>query len=167
MLIDAVMSQTRCKKFLAGDGITTLEFAVSSFPGAFEGLSIDTRLAKKSSPAFGDAFSVAKNLDEYQYRICALVPSLADSPAKTLLQKYRIAIATAFAKLVSVIRYDHSSLQTWIGHARTLLEEASDAYVAAAAGSPRAQEPKIGEALAFFGLSEANIDRALAAAYGQ
>jgi len=166
VLIDAVMSQARCKKFLAGDGITTLEFAVSAFPGAFEGLSIDARAAKKSLPAFGDAFSVAKNLDEYQYRICALVPSLADSPAKTLLQKYRIAIASAFAKLVSVIRQDQSSLQAWTAHARLVLVEASDAYVAAA-GSPRTQEPKIGDALAFFGLREADLDRALAAVYGQ
>lgn len=166
MLIDAVMSQARCKKFLAGDGVTTLEFAVSAFPGAFEGLSVDARAARKSSPAFADAFSVAKNLDEYQYRICALVPSLADSPAKTLLQKYRIAIAAAFAKLVSVIRNDQGSLQAWTGHARLLLVEASDAYVAAAAGPPRTQETKIGDALAFFGLREADVDRILAAAYG-
>lgn len=167
MLIDAVMSQPRCKKFLAGDGITTLEFAVSAFPGVFEGLSIDARAAKKSSPAFGDAFSVAKNLDEYQYRICTLVPSLADSPAKTLLQKYRIAIAAAFAKFVTIMRHDQGSLQAWTGHARLVLVEASDAYVAVAAGSTPSQKPKISEALAFFGLQEADVDHALAAAYGQ
>lgn len=167
MLIDAVMSQARCKRFLAGDGITTLEFTVSAFPGAFEGLSIDARAAKKSSPVFGDAFSVAKNLDEYQYRICALVPSLADSPAKTLLQKYRIAVAAAFAKLVHVMRQDQGSLQAWTVHARLVLEEASDAYVAVAAGSAPSQKPKIGDALTFFGLQEVDLDRALAAAYGQ
>lgn len=167
MLIDAVMSQARCKKFLAGDGITTLEFAVSAFPGAFEELSVDARAAKKRSPAFGDAFSVAKNLDEYQYKICELVPSLADSPVKTLLQKYRIAIASAFAKLVSVIRHDQNSLQVWTAHARLVLVEASDAYVAVTAGSPRTQGPKMDEALTFFGLREADVDRALATAYGQ
>lgn len=73
------------------------------------------------------------------------MPSLSDSPAKTLLQKYRIAIAAAFAKLVSVIRHDQSNLQAWTGHARILLVEASDAYVAAAAGSSRAQKPGIGD----------------------
>lgn len=165
MLIDAIIAQVRCRKFLAGDGITTVEFTVSAFPGAFEGLSIDARVAKKSSPAFGEAFSVAKNLDEYQYRICSLVPSLTDSPAKILLQKYRIAIGAAFAKLVSVLRYDQSILRAWTGHARLLLEEVSDAYVAY--GSPRAHGPRIGEALAFFGLTEANVDSSLAVAYGQ
>lgn len=167
MLVDAVMSQARCKRFLAGDGITTREFAVSAFPGAFEGISIDARAAKKSLPAFGDVFSIAKNLDEYQYRICALVPLLADSPTKTLLQKYRIAIAAAFAKLVFLIMHDQGSMQTWTGHASLVLVEASDAYVAVAAGAASTQKPKIVGALAFFGLQESDLDRALASAYGQ
>ncbi len=167
MLIDAVMSQTRCRKFLAGDGITTAEFAISALPGAFESLAIDARAARKSQLAFGDAFSVAKNLDEYQYRICALVPSLPDSPAKTALQKYRIAIAAAFASLAAIIRKNQDSLQAWTGHARSLLVEASDAYVAAAANNPRAQKPAIGPVLVFFGLQESDVDRALASAYGQ
>lgn len=167
LLIDVVMSQTKCRKFLPGDGITAPEFTISVFPGVFEGLSIDARAAKKVSPAFGDAFSAAKNLDGYQYRICTLVPSLADSPAKVMLQKYRIAIAAAFAKLVFVIREDQGCLQAWTVHARSLLVEASDAYVAATANTSRVQKPKIGEALAFFGLPESDVDRALAFAYGQ
>ncbi|MEM2140087.1 hypothetical protein [Nitrososphaera sp.] len=167
MLVDAVMSQTRCRKFLAGDGITTLDFTVSEFGGAFGGVSIDARAAKKSSQAFADAFSVAKNLDEYQYRICALVPSLADSPAKTLLQKYRVAIAAAFAKLVHLIKHEQGGLQAWTAHARLVLVEASDAYVAVAAGPARLQKPKITDALLFFGLAESDVDRALASAYGQ
>ena len=165
LLIGAVMAQTRCRKFLAGDGITTPEFTISAFPGVFEGLSIDARAARKSSPAFGDAFSVAKNLDEYQFRICTLVPSLADSPVKVMLQKYRIAIAAAFAKLVPVIRDDQAGLPAWTQHARSLLVEASDAYVAATASVPRAPKPKIGEALVFFGLHEVDVDKALASVY--
>lgn len=166
MLIDAVMSQTRCKRLLAGDGITTPEFAISAFPGAFEALAIDARAAKKSQQAFGDAFSVAKNLDEYQYRICALVPSLPDSPAKIALQKYRIAIAAAFARLAAVIKEDQGDLQAWTGHACMLLVQASDAYVAATSSNNRMQELAIGPALAFFGLQEADVDRALTSAYG-
>lgn len=167
MLVDVVTSQIRCRKFLIGDGITTPDFAINTFQGVFEGLSIDARAAKKGSPALADAFSVSKNLDEYQYKICALVPSLPDSSVKIVLQKYRIAIAAAFAKLVSVIKHDQGSLQTWTRHARSLLVEASDAYVAAAAGSSSSQKPKIGEAFAYFGLQESDVDKALSSAYGQ
>jgi hypothetical protein len=167
VLIDAVMSQTRCRRFLVGDGITTPEFAISAFPGAFDSLTIDARAAKKSQPAFGDVFSVAKNLDEYQYRICALVPSLPDSPVKIALQKYRIAIVAAFARLGAVIRNDQGSLQAWTGHARSLLVEASDAYVAATASNSRMQKPAIGPAVAFFGLQESDVDQVLASTYGQ
>lgn len=167
MLIQAVLSQTKCSRFLAGDGITTPAFTITPFHGVFEGLSIDARVAKKSSPAFGEAFSVAKNLDEYQYKICALVPSLADSPVKVMLQKCRIAIAAAFAKLVSLIRTDQAALSAWTGHARLLMVESSDAYVASTASTPRIHAPKIADALAFFGLPEGEVDRVLALAYGQ
>lgn len=166
MLIDAVMSQARCRRFLAGDGITTPEFAIGAFAGVFEGVSIDSRSARKAQPAFGNAFSVAKNLDEYQHKICALVPSLQDSPAKVTLQKYRIAIAAAFAKLAFIIRDDQSKIQAWTGHARQLLVEASDAYVAATSAAARIQKPSIGQALAFFGLKEDAVDAALSMAYG-
>lgn len=167
MLIQQVLSQARCKKFLAGDGITTPEFTIAPFHGVFEGLSIDARVAKKSSQAFGEAFSVAKNLDEYQFKICTLVPSLADSPVKVMLQKCRIAIAAAFAKLVSLMRTDQAGLPAWTGHARSLMVESSDAYVASTANPPRMHAPKIADALAFFGLPEVEVDRALALAYGQ
>lgn len=167
MLIDAVVSQTKCKRFLAGDGITTPEFTISAFPSVFEGLSIDAKAAKKSHPVFGDAFSVAKNLDEYQYKICMLVPSLPDSPVKIMLQKYRIAIAAAFAKFVGVIRQNSDILQMWTRHAHLLLIETSDAYVAAIANNPRAQKPALGAAFEFFGLQETDVDKSLARAYGQ
>ena len=58
-------------------------------------------VCQKVLPAIGDVASAAKNLDEYQFLICSLVPSLPDSnPSKMELQKYRVAIIAAFAKLV-------------------------------------------------------------------
>ena len=165
VLAENVISQTRCRKFLAGDGITTPEFTINTSAGIVEGLSLDARTAKKSLPAYGNVFSVAKNLDEYQYKLCVLVPSLPDSPAKITLQKYRIAIAAAFAKLAAVIRENSDTLQMWIMHACSLLIEASNAYVRATTGDNHIQKPAISSALAFFGLQEDDVDRYLAHAY--
>lgn len=167
MLIDAIISQTRCRRFIVNDGITTPVFAIDTFQGVFEGLSIDGRAAKKSLPVFGDVFSISKNLDEYQYKICTFVASLADSPIKISLQKYRIAIAAAFATLVYQIRQNQKDLEKWTGHARALMVEVSDAYIAATTGSSSLQEPRIVEVLAYFGVRESDVDRVLASAYGR
>jgi hypothetical protein len=154
----------KCKKFLAGDGVTTPDFTLVSLAGVFEGTSFDARAAKKQAPALGEAFGIAKNLDEYQHRICALVPSLADSdPAKVRLQKYRIAIIAAFAKLAALIKT--GDVAEWSRHARLLLEEASNAYVAAGSGQ-KPYAASIADALSFFGLQEGAVDGALASMYG-
>ena len=166
MSLGAIMPHlsTKCKKFLAGDGVTTLDFTLLSLAGVFEGVSFDARAAKKEMPALGEAFGIAKNLDEYQHRICNLVPSLADSdPAKVQLQKYRIGIIAAFARLAVLVKTGEVS--EWNRHARLLLEEASNAYVASGSGS-KPYAASIAGALTFFGLQENAVDRALAAMYG-
>jgi len=67
--------------------------------------------------------------------------------------------------------------EEWNGHARALLVEASDLYVmataSAAAAASRGQQgqellsqSKIAGALAFFGVPEDRVDRALASMYG-
>ena len=160
-----MISQTRCKRLLAGDGITTPEFTINAFPAVFEGLSVDARSAKKEQPVFAQVFSIAKNLDEYQHKICVTVMSLTDSPTKVVLQKYRIAILAAFVKLVSAIREEQGSLPSWMDHAHSLLVEASDAYAASTIRGATLQKSKVGEALAFFGVREEDVDRSLAAAY--
>lgn len=149
---------------LSGDGITTVDFTVSALAGIFEGIAIDARSARKANPALGETFGTAKNLDEYQYRICALLPTLADSnPSKIQLQKYRVGIIASFAKLVAALK--SGTITEWNGHARELLVEASDAYVAATSGR-KMPEPKIGAAMAFFGVPEEQADRALRSMYG-
>lgn len=163
-----ISSGSRCKKLLAGDGITTADFTITGAPGLFEGVAVDARSAKKNAPALGDTFGIAKNLDEYQYRICSLVPALVDSPLKVRLQKYRIAIIAAFAALGPVVKHDWAAADGWNAHARTLLVEASDLYVAATRPGPEQPLPasKIAQACSFFGVPEEKVDGALAAMYG-
>lgn len=166
MSLAAIMPHlsTKCKKFLAGDGVITPDFTLVSLAGVFEGVSFDARAAKKQAPALGEAFGVAKNLDEYQHRICNLVPSLADSdPAKVQLQKYRVGIIASFARLAELVKT--GDVTEWNRHARLLLEEASNAYVASGSGS-KPYAASIKGALAFFGLQEDAVDRALAVMYG-
>jgi hypothetical protein len=102
-------------------------------------VSIDARSARKSVPAVGDVASAVKNLDEYQFLICSLVPSLPDSnPSKMELQKYRVAIIAAFAKLVPMLLLKsmrQDDLVQWSKHAKALLEETSDTYLKANSNS--------------------------------
>jgi hypothetical protein len=153
-----------CRRLLAGDGITTVDFTVNEAKGVIGELSIDARAAKKSSPPMGYAFGIAKNLDEYQYRICMLVPSLADSnPAKIQLQKYRVAIIASFAALVTAIK--SGDVAEWNGHARALLVDASDLYLAATSGQD-VPAPRAHAAFAFFGVPEQQAEGALRSMYG-
>lgn len=153
-----------CRRFLAGDGITTVDFTVNALAGIFDRIAIDARSARKNVPVLGETFGTAKNLDEYQYRICALLPTLADSnPSKIVLQKYRVAIIAAFAKLAASIK--SGAVEEWNSHAKALLVEASDAYVAATANR-KILEPRTGPVFAFFGVPEEQTDGALRSMYG-
>jgi hypothetical protein len=166
MSLAAIMPHlsAKCRKFLAGDGVATPDFTLASLAGVFEGVSFDARAAKKQTPALGEAFGIAKNLDEYQHRICNLVPSLADSdPSKIQLQKYRVGIIACFAKLASLVRT--GDVAEWSRHARLLLEEASNAYVAVGSGQ-KPYAASVTAAFLFFGLQENALDRALASMYG-
>ena len=132
-IISRQLSSSSCSKLLSGDGITSFDLTIKGVHGLFGPVSIDVRSTRKIVPAIGDVASVAKNLDEYQFLICLLVPSLPDSnPSKMELQKYRVAILAAFAKLVPLlllkdIRQD--DLVQWSKHAKALLEETSDTYL--------------------------------------
>lgn len=163
--IAAHLSAARCKRFLAGDGITSPDFVLSPLSGVIEeGVSIDARAARKSLPALGETFSVAKNLDEYQNKICALVPSLADkNPAKAQLQKYRIGIIAAFARLAPLVRA--GDVEEWNRHAKLILEEASNAYVAATSGQKQ-YAADTSEAFSFFRVPEEKVDAMLSRMYG-
>ncbi|NOJ28066.1 MAG: hypothetical protein DA330_08675 [Nitrososphaera sp.] len=164
----ASISAGKCSKLLSGDGIISIDFTVNSIPGILEKISIDARAAKKQSAVFGDAFGVAKNLDEYQYRICMLVPTLSDSdPFKVQLQKYRVAAIAAFVMLGQILKTG-GELAKWNFHAKRLLVEASDLYVFATSKKPP-QIPKsqAEEAFSFMGLSEAAVEKSIKTLYLQ
>ncbi|MGI0028906.1 MAG: hypothetical protein ACREAQ_04240 [Nitrososphaera sp.] len=171
-LLDAIISReldgSGCRKLLSGDGITSPDLTIKGMLGVFEGFSIDTRLVRKSVPAIGDASSVAKNLDEYQFLLCLLVPTLPDSdPSKLQLQKYRVAIVAAFARLAGILReLKQDDLEPWVTHARLLLEETSDAYVKVRTNASLRVIPHK-ETFEFFGMPEESIEAALRAFYGQ
>jgi len=167
-IISRLLAGPVCSKLLAGDGITTSELSIKGMQGIFEAISVDARSARKSVAELGQAASVAKNLDEYQFLICSLVPSLPDSdPSKLQLQKYRVGIIAAFAMLASLLKeMSPENLAQWNQHARSILEETSEAYVKAKSNA-KLQVAGHKEAFEFFGVPEEKIDAALAAFYGQ
>ena len=163
-----VLAGAGCHRLLTGDGITTPDLSIKSVPGVIEAASIDVRSARKSAPSIGQAASIAKNLDEYQFRICSLVPSLPDSDQSKLhLQKYRVAAVAAFAMLAAILRgSSHASLEQWNTHAGPLMEEASEMYLKAKSNSKLQETRSHKDAFEFFGVPEDKIDAALAAFYG-
>jgi len=167
-IISRLLASPGCRKLLGGDGITTPELSINGIQGIFEAASVDTRSVRKNVPAVGQAAGIAKNLDEYQFLICSLVPSLPDSdPSKLQLQKYRVAIVAAFAKLAALLKeINPDGLAQWNAHARSLLEGTSEAYVKAKSNT-NLQVANHKEAFEFFGVPEDVIDAVLGAFYDQ
>jgi len=164
-IISRVLAGPGCRKILSGDGITSPDLTIRGAAGVFESLSVDARSVRKSVPAVGDACGIAKNLDEYQFLICSLVPSLPDSaPSKRRLQKYRVAIAAAFASLVRILKEKPDELGQWNTHARSLLEETSEAYLKARSNE-NLKVARRGKAFEFFGVPEEAVEAALRAFY--
>jgi hypothetical protein len=165
-IISHQLAGSGCSKLLSGDAITTSDLTIKGVHGIFGAVSIDARSAKKSMPAIGDVSSAAKNLDEYQFLICSLVPSLPDSsPSKMELQKYRIAIIAAFTKLVPLLKsIQQDDLVQWSRHAKALLEETSDAYFKAKSNS-NLQIASRKEAFVYFEVPEEKVQAALRAFY--
>jgi hypothetical protein len=168
MIISRVLAGSGCSRWLVSDGITMPELSIKGMQGIFEAASVDVRTVRKSVPAVGQAASIAKNLDEYQFLICSLVPSLPDSdPSKMQLQKYRVVIVAAFARLAANLKeISPDDLAQWNRHARSLLEETSEAYVKAKSNA-KLQVANRREAFEYFGVPEDRIGAALRAFYGQ
>jgi hypothetical protein len=165
-IISHQLGGSSCSKLLSGDGITTSDLTIKGVHGIFGAVSIDARSARKSMAAIGDVASAAKNLDEYQFLICSLVPSLPDSSlSKIELQKYRVAIIAAFTKLVPLLKsIQQDDLVQWSRHAKALLEETSDAYFKAKSNS-NLQIASHKEAFVYFEVPEEKVQAALRAFY--
>jgi hypothetical protein len=90
---------------ISNDGVTTRNFTIDRLSGIFEGVSLDADLSRQNIPPLGKALGIAKNLDEYQLKICLIVSSLSDTdPIKLNLQKFRLAIVASFAVLVAKVK---------------------------------------------------------------
>jgi hypothetical protein len=166
-IISRELSAPSCRRILAADGVTSSYLSINAAAGLFPAASIDVREARKSLPEIGEASSAAKNLDEYQYLICSLAPSLPDSdPSKLSMQKYRIAIFAAFAKLVSILGANQGELGEWSRQARWLVEETSEAYLKAKSGI-QTYAVRRRELFDYFGVPEDAVDSALRSYYGQ
>lgn len=166
-IISRVLSNPGCHKLLIGDGITVSELSITAIAGVIEAASADIRSARKTLPAIGTSASIAKNLDEYQYRICLLVPSLADSdPRKIQIQKYRAATIAAFAMLATILKNPgQARLEEWNAHAGPLMEEMSEGFLKAKSNSKLQIHRK--DTFEFFKVPDDQLEHALAAFYGQ
>ncbi|HEV8386384.1 MAG TPA: hypothetical protein VGQ03_02065 [Nitrososphaera sp.] len=160
------LSASSCRRILSSDGVTSAYLTVNSTTGLFGSVSVDVQSARKSVQEIGDAASTAKNLDEYQFLICSLVPSLADSnPSKLELQKYRVAILAAFSTLVNILNEKQQELGEWSRNAKWLVEETSEAYLQAKSNI-QTHPLRHKEMFDYFGVSEATVVSAIRTFYG-
>jgi hypothetical protein len=92
------------------------------------------KFQKTRFASIGITSSLAKNLDEYQYIVCSEIRSIPDiNPYKKDLQKYRVLIISAFAKLIPMLTSlsTDKSLQEWNRFAQILLAQVSETRVKA------------------------------------
>ena len=183
-----ITSGIKCTKVLAEDGITTKELVISQLDGLSREMSVNINLLRGKYPNITRTASIAKNLDEYQFLVCREISSIPDfDPLKIQLQKYRVGVIAAFAKLVAILEdADNLSaeLEKWNSFANSLLVETSETLLKARnkmkkkeghnndsnssdqfqAGYSE-QNLRIKEALNFFGVPENDIDEELIRVY--
>jgi hypothetical protein len=127
----SISSYLPCRSLVSSDGITTRNFTIDCFPGIYAGASIDAVLSRRTINILGNTLGIAKNLDEYQLKICSNIPSIPDSdPVKLHLQKFRIGIIASFAALVPILHSDEPAkgLVTWNIFAAKLLRKTSEFF---------------------------------------
>jgi hypothetical protein len=128
----SISSHLPCRSLVSSDGITTRNFTIDCFPGIYAGASIDAALSRRTIKILSNTLGIAKNLDEYQLKICLKIPSISDSdPVKLHLQKFRIGIIASFAALVSILQSNEPAkgLERWNIFAAKLLRKTSDFFI--------------------------------------
>lgn len=127
----SISSHMHCRNLVSSDGITTRNFTIDCFSGIYAGVSIDAALSRRTINILGNTLGIAKNLDEYQLKICLKIPSIPDSdPVKLYSQKFRIGIIASFAALVSILQSNEPAkgLERWNIFAAKLLRKTSDFF---------------------------------------
>jgi hypothetical protein len=162
---------SKCGRLISSDGITTRNFSIDRLDGIFEGLTIDAELSRRNVLSLGNTMSTAKNLDDYQFKICLEIPSIPDSdPIKLQLQKFRIAIIASFAILISRIASPNAEdeLRTWNSFAAILLRKTSEFVTNLEANKGTIKNydnSHLSETFEFFEVPIAEMEKALANAY--
>jgi hypothetical protein len=127
----SISSHLPCRSLVSSDGIMTRNFTIDCFPGIYARTSIDAALSRRTINILGNTLGIAKNLDEYQLKICLKIPSIPDSdPVKLHLQKFRVGIIASFAALVSILQSNEPAkdLVRWNIFAAKLLRKTSDFF---------------------------------------
>jgi hypothetical protein len=182
-----ITSGIKCTKVLAEDGITTKELVITQLDGLSREMSVNINLLRGKYPNITRTASIAKNIDEYQFLVCREISLIPDfDPLKIQLQKYRVGVIAAFAKLVAILEdVDNLSaeLDKWNSFANSLLVETSETLLKARNKMKKEgynnnsnssdqfqtgysqQNLRIKEALNFFGVPEKDIDEELIGVY--
>ena len=161
----------KCSRLISSDGITTRNFSIDGLHGIFEGVSIDAKLSCRNVSSLGSTLGIAKNLDEYQFKICLEIPSIPDSdPTKLQLQKFRIAIIASFSILVvRVMSSDaDNELRKWNSFATILLRKISEFVTNLKTNKSTLEnydDSHLQEAFEFFEVPIRDIDKVLANIY--
>ena len=127
-LVSRYVENSNCFVAILSDGITSNDFVITKSDGLFLPTSLNAQ-NKKRYPSLGKTFSIAKNLDYYQNKICQLVPFFSDSSnTKIDLQKVRVIVIAMLLKLVEIIHthISESRLQEWNLHADSVLISVSE-----------------------------------------
>ena len=130
-IVKEYLENSNCFAIISSDGITTNQFVISRSDGLFFPAALGVE-EKKKYESLGQTFSIAKNLDHYQNKICQLVPSLPDSyKMKLKLQSVRVIILAVLIKLVKIIRTLTSdyTLREWNKYADLVLVSASETLI--------------------------------------
>lgn len=130
-LINKYVENLDCFFAILSDGITSDNFMITKSDGLFLPTTLNVQF-KNRYPSLGKTFSIAKNLDYYQNKICQLVPSFPDlSSMKINLQKYRVIVIALLLRLVEIIhtRLSEPSLQEWNIHADSVLISTSETVI--------------------------------------
>jgi hypothetical protein len=166
-----ITNDRKCHKLLSNDGITSPVLTIDKVEGLFEGITVNVKFQKTRFASIGSTSSFAKNLDEYQYIVCREIRSIPDiNPYKRDLQKYRVLIISAFAKLIPMLASLSSdkNLQEWNRFAQILLTQVSETLVKARVNHERydgTNSKLMSSVFEFFGVPEEEVDRLIQSVY--
>ena len=162
-IVKKYLENSNCFAILSSDGITSNQFVIRRSDGLFfpAVLSVED---KKKYESLGQTFSIAKNLDHYQNKICQLVPSLPDSyKMKLKLQSVRVIILAVLIKLVKIIHTLTSdyTLREWNKYADSVLSSASDTLIShqQQTGIENLFNENLVDALSYLGINRSSLEK--------